>query len=96
MLQCFNFILSCLPFVYICLSLWSPLAPGETIGSCNCKLPCSFTDEVVLDLLSQKMEELLSEIKFRFTSHLVCRSHCDNKGCMLSILLLVMDFIILK
>uniref|UniRef100_A0A8C0EX39 Serine/threonine kinase-like domain-containing protein STKLD1 n=1 Tax=Bubo bubo TaxID=30461 RepID=A0A8C0EX39_BUBBB len=53
-------------------------------------------DDVVLDMLCQKMEDLLSEIKCCFQSSMVCRSHCDNKGWMLRILFLVMDFIFLK
>lgn len=35
-------------------------------------------DDVVLDMLSQKMEELLFEIKCRFPSSMVCRSHGDG------------------
>lgn len=45
-------------------------------------------------MLSQKMEELLSEIKSRFPYSLVCRHHCHNEDWMLSTLFLVIDFFI--
>lgn len=43
-------------------------------------------------MLSQKMEELLSEIKSRFPYSLVRRHHCHNEDWMLSMLFLVIDF----